>query len=187
MIPVASRQPVVNVDQLRVDAGRGESFALCRDVLPCCRDPCVPDLDSTYRFSVADWVPSACLYSCGLCTHTPHRPGAGGFWAEGGAVDDRLSGKAGVCQTVGMDSEEIPLVGGNTASFVTRAGETVWKPWVSSTNSTQRLIRHLREHVGDLVTEPRGRDDHARQVVKFVPCTEAIAELRLTMAGAKRV
>ncbi len=86
-----------------------------------------------------------------------------------------------------MDSREVPLDGGNTASFVTRAGATVRKPWTPATDAVQRLLEHLREHVGDLVPEPLGRDEAGRQVLEFVPGAEAMGQLPVTVAEAERV
>ncbi|NNC13711.1 phosphotransferase [Planctomonas sp. JC2975] len=86
-----------------------------------------------------------------------------------------------------MASPEIPLDGGNASSFVVRRGDTVRKPWATSTNSVQRLLEHLRARVGDLVPEPLGKDDHGRQVLEFVPGIEAIDELPLDAADLERV
>lgn len=86
-----------------------------------------------------------------------------------------------------MEFREVPLDGGNTSSFVTRVGETVRKPWAPSTAAVQRLLEHLRERVGDLVPEPLGRDEAGRQVLEFVPGTDAMGELPLTTAEVERV
>ena len=90
-------------------------------------------------------------------------------------------------ETVGVESAEIPLSGGNASSFVYRAGETVRKPWMRSTDAVHRLLEHLRERVGDLVPAPLGRDELGRQVLEFVPGTEAMGELPLTTAESERV
>lgn len=92
-----------------------------------------------------------------------------------------------VRETIGMESGEVSLQGGNASSFVVRAGETVRKPWVPSTSSVQRLLGHLRDRVGDIVPEPRGRDELGRQILEFVPGTEAMSELPLTMTDAERI
>ena len=86
-----------------------------------------------------------------------------------------------------MESPEVALAGGNASSFVSRAGDTVRKPWAQSTVSVQRLLGHLREQVGDLVPEPLGRDDLGRQVLEFVPGVEAMHELPMTVGEAERV
>ncbi|MHA7984425.1 phosphotransferase [Rathayibacter sp. CAU 1779] len=86
-----------------------------------------------------------------------------------------------------MESPEIPLEGGNASSFVVRTGETVRKPWTTSTESVQRLLEHLHARVGELVPEPLGKDAQGRQVLEFIPGTEAMDELPLDAADVERV
>ncbi|MCL2795142.1 MAG: phosphotransferase [Microbacteriaceae bacterium] len=86
-----------------------------------------------------------------------------------------------------MELPEISLDGGNASPFVSRAGETVRKPWLPSTDSVQRLLGHLRDRVGDLVPEPLGRDELGRQVLEFAPGTEAMVELPVTATDAERI
>ncbi|WP_026940386.1 phosphotransferase [Humibacter albus] len=86
-----------------------------------------------------------------------------------------------------MTSAEIPLTGGNASSFVVRVGETVRKPWTPPSGSVQRLLTHLRAAVGDLVPEPRGRDDGGRQILEFVPGAEAMMQLPMTGSDVERV
>lgn len=92
-----------------------------------------------------------------------------------------------VRKTVNVQPTEIPLTAGNASSFVARVGETVRKPWSSSSASIHRLLSHLRSKVGGLVPEPLGRDDQGRQILEFVPGAEAMEELPLTTADAERV
>ena len=86
-----------------------------------------------------------------------------------------------------MESPDVSLAGGNASAFVSRVGQTVRKPWMPSTESVQRLLGHLRERVGDLVPEPLGRDKLGRQVLEFVPGTEAMGELPPAATDAERV
>lgn len=86
-----------------------------------------------------------------------------------------------------MKTPEVPLDGGNTSSFVARVGSTVRKPWIPSTDTVQRLLEHLRERVGDLVPEPLGQDEHGRQVLEFIPGTEAMGELPVSADEAARI
>lgn len=90
-------------------------------------------------------------------------------------------------QTLNVTFPEIPLAGGNASSFVARVGDTVRKPWTSSTATVQRLLVHLRAEIGDLVPEPRGRDDQGRQTLEFVPGVETMSELPITEADAERI
>jgi len=89
-------------------------------------------------------------------------------------------------QTLNVPFPEIPLAGGNASSFVARSGDTVRKPWTISTPSVQRLLGVLRAEIGDLVPEPRGRDDQGRQVLEFVPGVETTSELPIAEAEAER-
>ncbi len=74
-----------------------------------------------------------------------------------------------------MTSPDVPLDGGNSASFVVRSGDTVRKPWTASSSSVHRLLAHLRDQVGDVVPRPLGRDDRGRQVLEFVPGSDGMA------------
>lgn len=67
----------------------------------------------------------------------------------------------------GADDSEEPLSGGNASSGVVRVGDTVRKPWLSSTERTVAYMRALRDRGID-IPEPRGRDDEGRLVLEYV-------------------
>ncbi|WP_460519141.1 phosphotransferase [Humibacter antri] len=86
-----------------------------------------------------------------------------------------------------MSAPEVPLTGGNASAFVARVGDTVRKPWIPSAPSIQRLLEHLRTKVGDLVPEPRGRDDQGRQILEYVPGVEVMSMLPIDETDAEEV
>ncbi|MFI7544060.1 phosphotransferase enzyme family protein [Actinoplanes sp. NPDC049599] len=70
---------------------------------------------------------------------------------------------------------EEPLTGGNVADAVVRSGDTVRKPWTPATPSVHAFLRHLRAKGVPGVPEVRGRDDHGRQVLAYVPGVQGVA------------
>lgn len=68
--------------------------------------------------------------------------------------------------------EEI-LIGGNASGNVVRVGDTVRKPWLSTTERTVAYMRALRERGIDL-PGPRGRDGQGRLILEYVPGDLAI-------------
>lgn len=70
------------------------------------------------------------------------------------------------------------LTGGNSSAGVVRVGDTVRKPWLPTTDLTVGYMRSLRDRGID-VPEPRGRDQHGRLAVEYVPGTVAIDLLPL--------
>lgn len=74
---------------------------------------------------------------------------------------------------VGRDDDEQALIGGNASGTVVRVGDTVRKPWLSTTKLTVAYMRALRDRGIDL-PEPRGRDDRGRLVLEYVPGDLAI-------------
>lgn len=64
-------------------------------------------------------------------------------------------------------NEEL-LTGGNASAAVVRIGDTVRKPWLPTTERTIAYMRALRERDID-IAEPRGRDDHGRLVLEYIP------------------
>lgn len=79
-------------------------------------------------------------------------------------------------------SAEQPLTGGNVAGVVSRAGDTVRKPWLASTPAVHAYLRHLEARGFRAAPRALGRDDTGRQVLQFVPGAEkwawSPAELR---------
>jgi Ser/Thr protein kinase RdoA (MazF antagonist) len=81
---------------------------------------------------------------------------------------------------------EQPLSGGNASGAVVRVGETVRKPWTTSTPSVVAFVDHLRL-AGVDAPAPLGRDDAGRQVQEFVAGTPAIDLLPLSESDLRRV
>jgi hypothetical protein len=82
--------------------------------------------------------------------------------------------------------DEQLLAGGNASGQVVRAGDTVRKPWVGSSEAVQRFLALLRA-AGLDVPRPLGRDEHRRQVVEYVEGTPAIELPALGLADLTRV
>ncbi len=66
------------------------------------------------------------------------------------------------------DPGEEALTGGNASESVIRAGETVRKPWLATTERVVCYMRALRARGVDLPGH-LGRDEQGRQVLEFVP------------------
>lgn len=86
------------------------------------------------------------------------------------------------------DLREIPLSGGNASEGVVRIGDTVRKPWLTSTPLVARFTEALRA-AGIDVPAHRGRDEQGRQIIEHVPGTLAmdlgkLDEDRLRRVGA---
>ncbi|GAB3186356.1 phosphotransferase enzyme family protein [Nesterenkonia suensis] len=83
-----------------------------------------------------------------------------------------------------MEHEQ-PLTGGNVSDAVVRIGDTVRKPWSSTTPSVHAFLTHLRDRGVDA---PRvlGRDRRGRQILEFVPGPTAEGR-RLTCDELHRV
>jgi Ser/Thr protein kinase RdoA (MazF antagonist) len=73
------------------------------------------------------------------------------------------------------DGDEVVLVGGFTnAGLVTRVGDSVRRPWRSTSPATQALLDHL-ERVGfDGAPSYLGVDERGREMLSFVPGQTAI-------------
>jgi hypothetical protein len=79
------------------------------------------------------------------------------------------SGASGyVVRVDAANSDEEALAGGNASASVVRAGDTVRKPWLPTTELTVGYMRALRARGIDL-PEPRGRDHLGRLVLEYVP------------------
>lgn len=81
---------------------------------------------------------------------------------------------------------ELPLAGGNASAQVVKVGQTVRKPWLPFTPSTQRFAQHLLQSGVDL-PRPLGRDEQGRQSNEFVPGTLAMDAPHLTAQELARV
>lgn len=84
-----------------------------------------------------------------------------------------------------MHAEE-SLTGGNASGLVVRVGETVRKPWLSTTPRTIEYMASLRAQGID-VPGTHGRDEHGRLVLEYVPGTMAIDAAPLPDAMVQRV
>lgn len=69
--------------------------------------------------------------------------------------------------------DELPLDGGNATEGVVRVGDTVRKPWGPTTAAVHELMCTVAA-AGIDVPEARGRDEHGRQILEFVPGTLAL-------------
>jgi Phosphotransferase enzyme family len=78
----------------------------------------------------------------------------------------------------GTARAEEPLTGGNASAGVVRIGETVRKPWLSTTERTVAYMRALRRRGID-IPEPHGRDDQGRLVLDYVPGSLAMDDAPL--------
>lgn len=76
------------------------------------------------------------------------------------------------------DQDEEALTGGNASNVVIRAGDTVRKPWLATTEQVASYMRALRAKGID-VPRHLGRDGHGRQVLEFVPGRLAMASAPL--------
>jgi Ser/Thr protein kinase RdoA (MazF antagonist) len=74
----------------------------------------------------------------------------------------------------GVPPAEVPLTGGNVTDLVVRVGDTVRKPWTTSTPAVHAFLRHLAARGFDAAPHPLGRDDAGRQILEFVPGTNAM-------------
>lgn len=74
---------------------------------------------------------------------------------------------------IGPPEEEEALQRGNASVSVVRVGDTVRKPWLSTTERAVAFMTALREQGVD-VPEPRGRDEQGGLVIEFVPGQPAI-------------
>jgi hypothetical protein len=71
---------------------------------------------------------------------------------------------------------EVPLLGGFTnAGRVTRAGDTVRRPWRPTSPATRALLDHLQCVAFDGAPRFLGADDRGREVLSFIP-GEAVIE-----------
>jgi Ser/Thr protein kinase RdoA (MazF antagonist) len=68
---------------------------------------------------------------------------------------------------------EEPLAGGNVADSVVRVGDTVRKPWIASTPAVHAFLEHLAERGFAGAPRAHGRDERGRQILDFVPGTNA--------------
>ena len=78
------------------------------------------------------------------------------------------------------------LAGGNTSGAVVRVGDTVRKPWTTSTPSVTRFVKALRA-AGIDAPAPVGRDEVGRQILEFVPGESADDTGPLSRAALRRV
>lgn len=78
------------------------------------------------------------------------------------------------------------LAGGNASGTVVRVGDTVRKPWTDATASVADFVGALRERGID-APQPRGRDEHGRQVIEFVPGMLAMEVGSLSRDDLRRV
>ncbi|GAB3519117.1 phosphotransferase [Arthrobacter monumenti] len=85
-----------------------------------------------------------------------------------------------------MVEPEQALTGGNATDEVVRIGDTVRKPWHSTTPAVHQFLRVMREQGVD-APQPLGQDEHGRQVMEFVPGTLAIEMLPLNPQDLRRV
>lgn len=84
------------------------------------------------------------------------------------------------------NEEEQPLAGGNASDGVVRVGETVRKPWGTTTPAVHELMRAVAA-AGVDVPAPLGRDAQGRQILEFVPGTLALHSPALTPSELSRV
>lgn len=82
--------------------------------------------------------------------------------------------------------EEQPLVGGNASDGVVRVGDTVRKPWETTTPAVHELMRAVAA-AGVDVPAPLGRDAQGRQILEYVPGTLALHSPALTLRELSRV
>lgn len=82
--------------------------------------------------------------------------------------------------------DEQPLEGGNATEGVVRVGDTVRKPWTSTTSAVHELIRRVAA-AGIDVPAVHGRDEQGRQILEFVPGTPALDVPPLTLDELARV
>src|SRR5689334_13553021 len=88
---------------------------------------------------------------------------------------------------IGVAPVEEPLAGGNVADSVVRVGDTVRKPWIASTPAVHAFLHHLTERGFAGALRPHGRDERGRQVLDFVPGTNAQLLPRFTDAELYRL
>lgn len=84
------------------------------------------------------------------------------------------------------NSDEESLTGGNASASVVRIGDTVRKPWLSTTERTVAYMSALRDRGID-IPEPRGRDEEGRLVLEYVPGELAIDRGPLDASLLRRV
>ncbi|WP_446666191.1 phosphotransferase [Flexivirga sp. B27] len=84
-----------------------------------------------------------------------------------------------------MDHKE-PLAGGNASGTVVRVGDTVRKPWLSTTERTAAYVRALAARGID-VPRVLGRDEEGRQILDFIPGRLAMYDAPLGLATIRRV
>ena len=68
---------------------------------------------------------------------------------------------------VTSDTPEERLPGGKL-SVVTRVGDTVRRPGKPWSRDVQQLLSHVRDHGFRLIPEPRGFDEHGREVLSYI-------------------
>ncbi|RDV10507.1 aminoglycoside phosphotransferase [Arthrobacter sp. RT-1] len=83
-------------------------------------------------------------------------------------------------------SEEQALSGGNAADFVVRVGNTVRKPWETSTPDVHHFLSVLAA-AGLDVPRAAGQDNEGRQVIEYVEGTLAIDRGQLETADLHKV
>lgn len=72
-----------------------------------------------------------------------------------------------------MNAQEVPLSGGNASGLVVRVGDTVRKPWTSTTHGVLAMMNSVRA-AGVDVPLASGPDEQGRLVLEFVPGTIAL-------------
>lgn len=83
-------------------------------------------------------------------------------------------------------TEEQVLAGGNASDFVVRIGNTVRKPWDTSTEDVHHFLHGLNS-AGLDVPRPIGRDSEGRQVIEYVDGALAIDREELNIQELHRV
>jgi Ser/Thr protein kinase RdoA (MazF antagonist) len=82
-----------------------------------------------------------------------------------------------------MPPAEEPLTGGNVADKVVRVGNTVRKPWTTSTPAVHAFLHHLADRGFESAPRPQGRDEQGRQSLSYARGTSA--ELMPPMTDAE--
>lgn len=88
--------------------------------------------------------------------------------------------------TVEENEPETPLVGGHASGDVIRIGETVRKPWSSSSADVFAYMAAVRA-AGVDVPAALGRDVEGRQITEFIPGTLALEAPPLSLRELARV
>jgi len=84
------------------------------------------------------------------------------------------------------DVDETQLHGGiGNAGRVVRVGETVRRPWRSSTPATHTLLGHLNQVLPGVAPVPLGRDDRGREVLSWLDGEVAIEPFPRWVTGER--